>query len=159
VKERAPGVALTLSCEILPEMREFERTSTTVTDAYVMPVMARYLESLERELGRLGVQAPLLVMQSNGGVMTAAAGRWRPVHVIESGPAAGVIATAALARRIGEGNVISIDMGGTSSIRRPTAAGCRASARSRSAGAMSSAMSSPAPAAGATRSSAIPSVS
>ncbi len=159
VKERAPGVALTLSCEILPEMREFERTSTTVTDAYVMPVMARYLESLERELGRLGVQAPLLVMQSNGGVMTASFGRWRPVHVIESGPAAGVIATAALARRIGEGNVISIDMGGTSSIRRPTAAGSRASARSRSAGAMSSAMSSPAPAAGATRSSAIPSVS
>jgi N-methylhydantoinase A len=113
VRERAPRVALTLSSEILPEMREFERTSTTVTNAYVMPVMARYLESLDRELVRLGLGAPLLVMQSNGGVMTAAAGRRRPVHVIESGPAAGVIATAALARRIGEGNVISIDMGGT----------------------------------------------
>ena len=113
VRERAPGVALTLSCEILPEMREFERTSTTVTNAYVMPVMARYLESLERELVRLGLAAPLLVMQSNGGVMTAEAGRRRPVHVIESGPAAGVIATAALARRIGLGNAISIDMGGT----------------------------------------------
>ncbi len=113
VRERAPGVALTLSSEILPEVREFERTSTTVTNAYVMPVMARYLESLEGELGRLGLRAPLLVMQSNGGVMTAEAGRRRPVHVIESGPAAGVIATAALARRIGLGNVISIDMGGT----------------------------------------------
>jgi len=113
VRERAPGVALTLSCEILPEMREFERTSTTVTNAYVMPVMARYLQSLERELVRLGLAAPLLVMQSNGGVMTAEAGRRRPVHVIESGPAAGVIATAALARRIGLGNAISIDMGGT----------------------------------------------
>jgi N-methylhydantoinase A len=113
VRERAPGVAMTLSCEILPEMREFERTSTTVTNAYVMPVMARYLESLERELVRLGLAAPLLVMQSNGGVMTAEAGRRRPVHVIESGPAAGVIATAALARRIGLGNAISIDMGGT----------------------------------------------
>jgi N-methylhydantoinase A len=113
VRERAPGVALTLSCEILPEMREFERTSTTVTNAYVMPVMARYLESLERELVRLGLAARLLVMQSNGGVMTAEAGRRRPVHVIESGPAAGVIATAALARRIGLGNAISIDMGGT----------------------------------------------
>jgi len=113
VRERAPGVSLTLSSEILPEMREFERTSTTVTNAYVMPVMARYLESLERELLRLGLRAPLLIMQSNGGVMTAEAGRRRPVHVIESGPAAGVIATAALARRIGLGNVISIDMGGT----------------------------------------------
>ncbi len=113
VKKRVPDLALTISSEILPEMREFERTSTTVTNAYVMPVMARYLESLERELGRRGLRAPLLVMQSNGGVMTAEAGRRRPVHVIESGPAAGVIATAALARRIGERNVISIDMGGT----------------------------------------------
>src|SRR3989441_428130 len=113
VRERAPGLALTLSSEILPEMREFERTSTAVTNAYVMPVMARYLESLEREPGRVGLPGPLLVMQSNGGVMTAEHGRRRPVHVIESGPAAGVIATAALARRIGEGNVISIDMGGT----------------------------------------------
>src|SRR5262249_58147438 len=78
-----------------------------------MPVMARYLESLERELTRIGLRGPLLVMQSNGGVMTAAHGRHRPVHVIESGPAAGVIATAALARRIGEGNLISIGMGRT----------------------------------------------
>jgi len=113
VRERAPGLALTLSSDILPEMREFERTSTAVTNAYVMPVMAQYLEALERELGRVGLPGPLLVMQSNGGVMTAEHGRRRPVHVIESGPAAGVIATAALARRIGEGNVISIDMGGT----------------------------------------------
>jgi N-methylhydantoinase A len=113
VTARAPGLALTLSSEILPEMREFERTSTAVTNAYVMPVMARYLESLERDLRRLGLEAPLLIMQSNGGVMTAESGRRRPVHVIESGPAAGVIATGALARRIGLGNVISIDMGGT----------------------------------------------
>jgi N-methylhydantoinase A len=113
VRERAPSIALTLSSDILAEMREFERTSTTVTNAYVMPVMARYLESLERELTRIGLRGPLLVMQSNGGVMTAEHGRRRPVHVIESGPAAGVIATAALSRRIGEGNVISIDMGGT----------------------------------------------
>jgi len=113
VRERAPGVLLTLSSEILPEMREFERTSTTVTNAYVMPVMNRYLGSLERELGALGVGAPLLIMQSNGGVMTAESGRRRPAHVIESGPAAGVIAAAAVARRIGQSNVISIDMGGT----------------------------------------------
>jgi N-methylhydantoinase A len=113
IRERAPGVLLTLSSEILPEVREFERTSTAVANAYVMPVMSRYLGSLETELRTLGVGAPILVMQSNGGVMTAASGRRRPVHVIESGPAAGVIATAELARRIGRPNAISIDMGGT----------------------------------------------
>ncbi len=113
VRERAPGIALTLSSEILPEMREFERTSTAVTNAYVMPVMDRYLSTLARELRILGARCPLLVMQSNGGVMTADSARSRPVHVIESGPAAGVIATAALARRVGAANAISIDMGGT----------------------------------------------
>ncbi|HEX6078387.1 MAG TPA: hydantoinase/oxoprolinase family protein [Methylomirabilota bacterium] len=113
IRERAPHVALTLSSEILPEMREFERTSTAVTNAYVMPVMGRYLASLEGELRALEARAPLLVMQSNGGVMTAEGGRQRPVHVIESGPAAGVIATAALARAIGAPNALSIDMGGT----------------------------------------------
>jgi N-methylhydantoinase A len=113
IRRRAPGVALTLSSEILPEMREFERTSTAVTNAYVMPVMSRYLRRLEDDLTALAVTAPVLVMQSNGGVMTAEGGRQRPVHVIESGPAAGVIATAHLARRIAEPNAISIDMGGT----------------------------------------------
>ena len=113
IRERAPGMALTLSSEILPEMREFERTSTAVTNAYVMPVMGRYLASLEGELRKLDATAPLLIMQSNGGVMTAEGGRQRPVHVIESGPAAGVIATAALARAIGAPNALSIDMGGT----------------------------------------------
>ncbi len=107
IRERAPHVALTLSSEIL------ERTSTAVTNAYVMPVMGRYLASLEGELRALEARAPLLIMQSNGGVMTAEGGRQRPVHVIESGPAAGVIATAALARAIGAPNALSIDMGGT----------------------------------------------
>jgi N-methylhydantoinase A len=113
IRERAPGMAFTLSSEILPEMREFERTSTAVTNAYVMPVMGRYISALEGELRALEATAPLLIMQSNGGVMTAEGGRRRPVHVIESGPAAGVIATAALARAIGAPNALSIDMGGT----------------------------------------------
>src|SRR5258705_188335 len=78
-----------------------------------MRVMGRYLASLEGELRTLEARAPLLIMQSNGGVMTAEGGRQRPVHVIESGPAAGVIATAALARAIGAPNALSIDMGGT----------------------------------------------
>ncbi len=113
VRARAPEMLVTLSSELLPEVREFERTSTAVANAYVMPVMSRYLGRLETELRAEGVDAPILVMQSNGGVMTAASGRQRPVHVIESGPAAGVIATAELARRIGRPNAISIDMGGT----------------------------------------------
>jgi N-methylhydantoinase A len=113
VRERAPDVALTLSSELLPEVREFERTSTTVTNAYVLPVMDQYLGRLEDEMAALGADAPILMMQSNGGVMLAAEARRRPIHVIESGPAAGVIATAALARRIGVPNAISVDMGGT----------------------------------------------
>jgi N-methylhydantoinase A len=113
VRERAPGVALALSAEILPEIREFERASTTVANAYVMPLMDRYLGRLATDLAGRGVTDRVLVMQSNGGVMTAAGARSRPVHVIESGPAAGVIATAALARRLGLPNVLGIDMGGT----------------------------------------------
>ncbi len=113
IRDRAPDLAVTLSSELLPEVREFERTSTAVTNAYVLPVMDQYLGRLEARLADLGARAPVLVMQSNGGVMTAAEGRRRPMHVIESGPAAGVIAAAALARRIGRPNAISIDMGGT----------------------------------------------
>ena len=113
IRERLPGVYLTLSSEVLPEIREFERTSTTVANAYVMPILDRYLSSLETGLGRFDIKASLLTMQSNGGVMTAARARARPVQLIESGPAAGVIGAAALARRLGLANVISLDMGGT----------------------------------------------
>jgi len=113
IRERLPEVYLTLSSEVLPEIREFERTSTTVANAYVMPVLDRYLSTLETGLGAFEIRAPLLTMQSNGGVMTAARARARPVQLIESGPAAGVIGAAAMARRLGVANVISLDMGGT----------------------------------------------
>jgi N-methylhydantoinase A len=113
IRERLPGVYLTLSSQVLPEIREFERTSTTVANAYVMPVLDSYLSSLETGLGRFDIRAPLLTMQSNGGVMTAERARARPVQLIESGPAAGVIGAAAMARRLGLANVISLDMGGT----------------------------------------------
>jgi N-methylhydantoinase A len=113
IRARAPHLHVTLSSEVLPEIREFERTSTAVANAYVMPVMDRYLSRLEAEMGALGIAAPLSVMQSNGGIMTAGRARRRPVQLIESGPAAGVIAAAALSRRAGLPNVISLDMGGT----------------------------------------------
>src|SRR6516165_2721770 len=113
IRERLAEVYLTLSSEVLPEIHEFERTSTTVANAYVMPVLDRYLSTLETGLGTFEIRAPLLTMQSNGGVMTAARARARPVQLIESGPAAGVIGTAAMARQLGIANVISLDMGGT----------------------------------------------
>ncbi|HXP73487.1 MAG TPA: hydantoinase/oxoprolinase family protein [Stellaceae bacterium] len=113
IRAKAPHLHVTLSSEVLPEIREFERTSTAVANAYVMPVMDRYLSRLEAETGALGIAAPLSVMQSNGGIMTAGRARRRPVQLIESGPAAGVIAAAALSRRAGLPNVISLDMGGT----------------------------------------------
>jgi N-methylhydantoinase A len=113
IRERLPEIYLTVSSEVLPEIREFERASTTVANAYVMPILDRYLSSLETGLGAFGIRAPLLTMQSNGGVMTASRARARPVQLIESGPAAGVIAAAAMARRVGIANVVSIDIGGT----------------------------------------------
>jgi N-methylhydantoinase A len=113
IRQQLPQVHLTLSSQVLPEIREFERTSTTVANAYVMPVLDRYLSTLETGLGAFEIRAPLLTMQSNGGVMTAAQARARPVQLIESGPAAGVIGAAAMARRLGVENVISLDMGGT----------------------------------------------
>jgi N-methylhydantoinase A len=113
IREALPKVYLTLSSDVLPEIREFERTSTTVANAYVMPLLDKYLSTLETGLETFDIRAPLLTMQSNGGVMTAARARARPVQLIESGPAAGVIGTAAMARRLGIASVISLDMGGT----------------------------------------------
>jgi len=109
----APSVTLCVSSEVLPEIKEYERTSTTVINAYVRPIVERYLSSLTAELTRLGVEAPLLLMQSNGGLTTARAAALTPGNIIESGPAAGVVGVQALARQIGIGKAISFDMGGT----------------------------------------------
>jgi N-methylhydantoinase A len=109
-----PGVKVTLSSEVLPEFKEYERMSTTVINAYVMPIVERYLRQIEAGLQGLGVGAGLNVMQSNGGVMTAETASRKSVHTVLSGPAAGVIGALDLARRIGLSNLITIDMGGTS---------------------------------------------
>src|ERR671937_1410260 len=89
VRRRAPGLTLSVSAEVLPEIREYERTSTTVINAYVMPIVRRYLRTLRGGLDTIGARAPLMIMQSNGGLMTDDAAAAKPVHVIESGPAAG----------------------------------------------------------------------
>ena len=113
IAPRLPGVHISLSSDILPELQEFERTSTTVVNAYIAPLIARYLENLRRKLDAIGTAAPIVVMQSNGGLVPAGTAAERPVLIIESGPAAGVIAAMRAAREIGHDNVITLDMGGT----------------------------------------------
>ena len=113
LRRRLPGAHVSLSCDVLPEMLEFERTSTTVVNAYVAPLIARYLERLRGALARHGVKGPILVMQSNGGLISASSAAGRPVTIIESGPAAGVVAALRVARECGYPNVITLDMGGT----------------------------------------------
>jgi len=104
---------VSLSSEVLPELREYERTASTVVDAYVKPVVSRYLQNLRANLDDSGVGAPLLVMQSSGGLVSDEGAASRPVRIIESGPAAGVIAAAAAGRAAGFENLIAFDMGGT----------------------------------------------
>src|SRR5258706_2293142 len=113
LKRDLPRIHVSLSHEVLPEMLEFERTSTTVVNAYIAPLIATYLSVLRERLRQHDVDAPILVMQSNGGLISARAAAERPVTIIESGPAAGVVAAARLARDGGYENVITLDMGGT----------------------------------------------
>jgi N-methylhydantoinase A len=109
----APDLPVSLSSEVLPEIGEYERTSTTVINAYLQPVVGGYLTSLAHGLASVDVHAPVYVMQSNGGVMAASTASQRPIHIVESGPAAGVIAAQHLAHECGLSNVIALDMGGT----------------------------------------------
>jgi N-methylhydantoinase A len=104
------GVPLSVSHQILPEFREYERTSTVVVNAYLQPVMGRYLGKLERVLGK----ARIFVMQSNGGIAALSSAVREPVRTVLSGPAGGVVGAAAIARRSGCRRIISFDMGGTS---------------------------------------------
>ncbi|MDT7770046.1 MAG: N-methylhydantoinase, partial [Mycobacterium sp.] len=101
-----------LSCEVLPEIREFERTSTTAVCAYVGPLLAAYLDRLQRATTELGLP-PLYVMGSSGGVFEIAEALRMPVMAIESGPAAGVVAARLAGEQLGRANLISFDMGGT----------------------------------------------
>lgn len=113
LQERYPEVAIALSHLITRRYYEYERTSTTVQNAYVMPVVRTYLRSLEEELARRHYRHILQIMQSNGGVMTSTVARDIPIAMVESGPAAGAIGAAQLAGLIGYQNVIAYDMGGT----------------------------------------------
>src|SRR5439155_9490553 len=111
--EALPGIPVSLSAEVAPEFREYLRASTTVINAAIRPVVARYLDRIEARLAEAGIEGRLLVMQSSGGVFSSGAAIARPVFMVESGPAAGVIASAYLGSQIGQPDMISFDMGGT----------------------------------------------
>jgi N-methylhydantoinase A len=113
VREEFPEALLSVSSEVCPEYREYLRASTTAVNAAVMPIVSRYVDALESRLRALGVTAPFYVMQSSGGVMTSTSARARPVYMVESGPAAGVIAAGAIAEPYEHRHVMSFDMGGT----------------------------------------------
>lgn len=111
--EVAPKISVSLSSTVCPEVREYDRASTTVANAYTRPMMVGHVSHLERELSQRGIDGQLLWMTSSGGVVPSSAASRTPVRLIESGPAAGAVAAADYARRAGEASVLSFDMGGT----------------------------------------------
>jgi N-methylhydantoinase A len=111
--ELLPGVAISISAEVCREIREYERTSTTVANAYVLPLMASYLERMQQGLAALGAGCPLLLMMSSGGITTVETARRFPVRLVESGPAGGAILARHVAARNGLTRAIAFDMGGT----------------------------------------------
>ena len=114
VERELPGVYVSLSAEVLPQIKEFERVSTTVVNAYVGPAVARYLERLEGRLAEAGYRGPTLIIQSHGGVAPIAEAGRLAAGAVLSGPAGGVAGSAHAARLAEEGNLIPFDMGGTS---------------------------------------------
>jgi N-methylhydantoinase A len=117
VARALPNAFITRSSEILPEIREYERTSTTVINAYLGPILRGYFASLKKHLDALGIKAPIDIMKSDGGVMSMRMAAEKPAYLVESGPAAGVIGAAKLGVRLGGQNgsrdCLTLDMGGT----------------------------------------------
>ncbi|MBS0468763.1 MAG: hydantoinase/oxoprolinase family protein [Proteobacteria bacterium] len=108
-----PQLYVSISSEVAPQIREYERTSTTAANAYVLPIADQYLERLEQQLKALGIGCPLLMMLSNGGLTHVGEARRFPAQLLESGPAAGAIAAAYFSKRSGIEDVLAFDMGGT----------------------------------------------
>jgi N-methylhydantoinase A len=112
VEQALPGVFVTASADVCPEFREYERTSTAVVNAYIGPAVGRYIRGIATQAAEMGVD-DLMIVKSNGGLTSPANAARYPAHLIESGPAAGMIATAAYAKATGRKNAIAFDMGGT----------------------------------------------
>lgn len=113
IREEAPEIAVSLSSSVDPTFREYERTLVTAVDAYLRPKVSSYIGALEAQLERLRVPAQLEIMQSRGGIVAASSAMSRPVSLLRSGPAAGVVAAQLIGEMCGEGNLISNDIGGT----------------------------------------------
>ena len=113
IEKRHPDLSLSLSSEVAPVINEYERTSTTVADGYIKPSVTSYVRGVERDLADEGYSGRLLVMHSAGGVMEADASCERPIRMLESGPAAGALAAGFYSDLLGEPDLISLDMGGT----------------------------------------------
>ena len=113
VSKELPKVALSLSSQVCPEIREYERFSTTCANAYVLPLMASYLHDLSERMRAIGISCPFLVMTSNGGLTTLATAVKFPIRLVESGPAGGAVLAAWKARELGVTKALSFDMGGT----------------------------------------------
>lgn len=113
LRSRLTGVAVTASSDVTREWREYERTSTAVLNSYVQPRVASYVGELEERLEGAGLAGPLQIMQSNAGTATARAARERPIYLVESGPAGGVVGAARVGQRINEPDVLYLDIGGT----------------------------------------------
>jgi len=113
LRSHFPQLLVTTSCAVLPEMKEYERTSTTVVNAYLLAAMRDYLQRLEAGLRSIGIRAPILVMTSNGGMLAANVTCEKPVLVVASGPAGGVIGAARLGASREDRDIIVFDMGGT----------------------------------------------
>lgn len=113
LRQALPDCFVSLSHEILREYREYERTSTTVVNAYIGPRVGGYIENLQTKLDAIGFKGDIAIMQSNGGVMSPEIAKRRPATMMESGPVGGIIASAEVGRALGFPNVIAFDMGGT----------------------------------------------
>ena len=114
IRQEIPEARVSLSSDILPEFKEFERLSTTAVNAYVLPSVGSYLQRLEEGLASLRIPSGLHIMQSNGGIMTSETAQSHCVHMVLSGPAAGALSGVVLGRKAGLDHIISIDVGGTS---------------------------------------------
>ncbi|MCW5853761.1 MAG: hydantoinase/oxoprolinase family protein, partial [Anaerolineae bacterium] len=113
LRDHFPALSVSLSHEVAPEIREYERMSTTVCNAYVQPLTESYLNGIQTELAQEGFEYPLYLMLSSGGITIAETAARFPVRLVESGPAAGALVTAFYGQKIGEPNLVSFDMGGT----------------------------------------------
>jgi N-methylhydantoinase A len=113
LRHRLPGVFVSISSDITKEWREYERSSTVVLNSYVQPVASSYLANLETALREMGIGSGLHVMKSNGGTNTFELSKAQPIHMVESGPVGGVIGAKVIGEAIGQGNLITIDVGGT----------------------------------------------